>query len=69
MKNRCTLVDGFVCNPAPGFWQLLLSDHSLEGYADLEKLLAGCEIIAALDDLDLMPHPFRPASTVSRVAH
>ena len=33
----------------------LLTDHSLDGLADLEKILAGCEIIAALDDLDLLP--------------
>ena len=55
VNSRYSRVDGFVCNPAPGFWERLLSDHSLEGHADLEKLLAGCEIIAALDDVDLLP--------------
>ncbi len=36
------------------FWQRILNDGALEDCADLEKLLAGCEIIAALDDLDLL---------------
>ncbi len=36
------------------FWSRLLSDNSLQGCANLEKLLVGCEIIAALDDLELL---------------
>jgi hypothetical protein len=36
------------------FWQRILADGSLQNCANLEKLLAGCEIIAALDDLDLL---------------
>jgi hypothetical protein len=36
------------------FWQRILADNSLQDCADLEKILAGCEIIAALDDLDLL---------------
>ncbi len=36
------------------FWSRLLRDRSLEPLSDLEKILAGCEIIAALDDLELL---------------
>jgi hypothetical protein len=36
------------------FWLRILRDDSLQGCAELEKILAGCEIIAALDDLDLL---------------
>ena len=36
------------------FWQRILNDGALENCADLEKLLAGCEIIAAVDDLELL---------------
>lgn len=36
------------------FWQRILNDGELQNCGDLEKLLAGCEIIAALDDLDLL---------------
>jgi hypothetical protein len=36
------------------FWQRIINDGSLQNCADLEKLLVGCEVIAALDDLDLL---------------
>jgi hypothetical protein len=36
------------------FWQRLLSDRTLQECENLEKLLVGCEIIAALDDLELL---------------
>ena len=36
------------------FWQRILADGALQECADLEKLLVGCEIIAAVDDLDLL---------------
>lgn len=36
------------------FWARLLSDNALERCENLEKLLVGCEIIAAMDDLDLL---------------
>ena len=38
----------------PAFWERILQDEQLDGCNDLEKLLAGCEIIAALDGLDLL---------------
>jgi len=36
------------------FWQSIVNDGELQNCADLEKLLAGCEFIAALDDLELL---------------
>jgi hypothetical protein len=34
---------------APNFWKRILGDEQLSGCTDLEKLLAVCEIIAALE--------------------
>ena len=39
----------------PGFWEKFLNNESVRELTDLEKLLAGCEIIAALDGLDFLP--------------
>ena len=39
---------------APRFWEKILNDDQLEDCNDLEKLLAGCEIIAAVDRVDLL---------------
>jgi hypothetical protein len=39
---------------ATGFWARLLQDPSVDACSDLERLLTGCEIIAALDDLELL---------------
>jgi WD40 repeat protein len=36
------------------FWLRLLSDEQLRDFDDLEKLVLGCEIIAALDTGDLL---------------
>lgn len=36
------------------FWQRIINDGSLQHCDALEKLVAGCEVIAALDDLDLL---------------
>ncbi len=36
------------------FWQRIINDGALQGCNDLEKLVAGCEVIAALDDLELL---------------
>ncbi len=55
VDNRCALAKTLVRRDPPGFWEQLLTDHSLDGLADLEKILAGCEIIVALDELDLLP--------------
>ena len=34
------------------FWELFLKHEHLSGCDDLEKLVAGCEVIAALDHID-----------------
>ena len=36
------------------FWERIVSDQELQNRTDLEKLLAGCEIIAAVDRVDLI---------------
>lgn len=36
------------------FWRRILSDEQLRDCDNLQKLLAGCEIIAALDSVDLL---------------
>jgi hypothetical protein len=36
------------------FWKPILADEELQQCDALEKLLAGCEIIAALDGVDLL---------------
>jgi len=41
--------------PAPiNFWAHIFNDQELAGCNNLEKLLAGCEIIAAVDRVDLL---------------
>ena len=39
---------------APNFWERVLNDEALNNCSDLEKLLAGCELIAALDAIELL---------------
>lgn len=36
------------------FWLRILTDDELDDCNDLQKLLVGCEIIAALDAVDLL---------------
>lgn len=36
------------------FWERLLNNQELRDCAPLEKLLVGCELIAALDDGELL---------------
>jgi hypothetical protein len=36
------------------FWQRLVGEQELQQCTSLEKLLVGCEIIAALDGVDLL---------------
>ena len=38
----------------PGFWTRLLNADELRGCDDLEKLIVGCELIAALDGVELL---------------
>jgi len=37
-----------------GFWWRLLTDEQLRDCDDLEKIVIGCELIAALDAVDLL---------------
>ena len=39
---------------SPNFWERILGDEQLRNCNNLEKLLAGCEIIAVLDGADLL---------------
>ena len=39
---------------AASFWQRFINDSALQDCDALEKLVAGCELIAAVDDLDLL---------------
>jgi hypothetical protein len=39
---------------SPTFWERILNDEQLRDRNNLEKVLAGCEIIVALDGLDLL---------------
>ena len=60
----CVAKERFMLNPAilepansknaGDFWLRLLNDEDLRDYDDLEKLVIGCEIIAALDTVDLL---------------
>jgi hypothetical protein len=40
--------------PASDFWERILRDEQLRDCDNLQKLLIGCEIIAALDGVDLL---------------
>ncbi len=54
VNNLLAAASNIAADEVTGFWSRLLNDSSMENFADLEKLLAGCEIIAALDDLGLL---------------
>ena len=41
-------------NAAADFWLRILRDEELRDCDNLQKLLVGCEIIAALDGVDLL---------------
>ena len=40
--------------PATDFWLRVFRDEELRNCDNLQKLLVGCEIIAALDGVDLL---------------
>lgn len=40
--------------PRTDFWRRILRDEELRNCDNLQKLLVGCEIIAALDGVDLL---------------
>jgi len=39
---------------ATDFWRRILNDEDLRDCDNLQKLLVGCEIIAAVDSIDLL---------------
>ena len=67
-RARCgmsTAKEGLMLNPAileaahgkdigSDFWLRLFNDAELANYDDLEKIVIGCEIIAALDSVELL---------------
>jgi len=54
MLNPAVLQIGNSKKVASNFWPRLLNDEALTECNDLEKLLIGCELIAALDAVDLL---------------
>jgi hypothetical protein len=57
---KATMLNPAIVAPAKSniiagdFWLRLLNDEELSAFDDLEKLVIGCEIIAALDAVDLL---------------
>jgi hypothetical protein len=51
-KAVCSNIELDSQRAAVNFWALFLKDKRLRGCGNLEKLLAGCEVIAAIDDID-----------------
>jgi hypothetical protein len=43
-----------LCAITPNFWERLVNDEQLQDCSALEKLVAGCELIAALDQIELL---------------
>jgi hypothetical protein len=54
MLNSAAILAPSARPSAKNFWASYLTSSELRNCADLEKLLAGCEIIAALDAVDLL---------------
>jgi hypothetical protein len=55
MLNPASLIESKMADsPAASFWLRLLTDKELKKCGDLQKLVAGCEIIAALDAVELL---------------
>jgi hypothetical protein len=55
MLNPATLIESnAISSVAENFWLCLLRDEQLRNCNNLQKLLVGCEIIAALDGVDLL---------------
>ncbi len=46
-------------NKATGFWARLLQAPSMQDLSEFERLVTGCEIIAALDDLGALENADR----------
>ncbi|HEY0368738.1 MAG TPA: hypothetical protein VGC85_04005 [Chthoniobacterales bacterium] len=54
MKTLAVPAETTTREETTGFWSRLLDDESMKCLSNLERLVAGCEIIAALDDLNLL---------------
>jgi hypothetical protein len=54
MLNPAIVVRAKSTSISGDFWLRLLNNEQLSAYDDLEKLVIGCEIIAALDIVDLI---------------
>jgi hypothetical protein len=54
MLNPAVVESAKAKTSAADFWLRLLSDEQLQDCNDLQKLVIGCEIIAALDAVDLL---------------
>jgi hypothetical protein len=54
MLNPAAIESHAARSAADNFWFRILTDEELGDCDDLQKLLVGCEIIAALDAVDLL---------------
>lgn len=54
MLNPAVIGSHATRSVAENFWLRILTDEELGECNDLQKLLVGCEIIAALDAVDLL---------------
>jgi hypothetical protein len=58
MLNPATLLEARAPHPVvenfENFWVRILGDETLSDCDNLQKLIVGCEIIAALDAVDLL---------------
>ena len=54
MLNPAFLESGKAEEIGADFWLRLFNDAQLAAYDDLEKIVIGCEIIAALDSVELI---------------
>ena len=54
MLTPAILESANVKNIGSDFWLRLFNDEALRACEDLEKIVIGCEIIAALDSVELL---------------
>jgi hypothetical protein len=54
MLNPAVIESQATRSGAENFWSRILTDEELGNCDNLQKLLVGCEIIAALDAVDLL---------------
>ena len=49
-----TVTSASIEQTAIAFWKRIINGGALQNCNDLEKLVVGCELIAVLDDIDLL---------------